>query len=65
MALMKLSRYIETFAEGSRPAPNTVKAWIRNGEVVGKKIGGLWWVDPNPVVVQTDNELLLRILRAG
>lgn len=62
---MTITQYQRSyFAEGSRPSRNTVKAWIANGDIVGQKIGGQWYVDPAPKVVKTDNELVLRVLSA-
>lgn len=69
MALMKLSQYRMTFAEGSRPDPRTIKGQITRGEIVGEKRGGLWYVDPDAEpgtkVVQrgqTNNPLVRKVL---
>ncbi len=65
MPLMSIQEYRETeFTEKSQPSFNTVKAWIRNGVVYGKKIGGKWYVDPTKDVLFTDNELVLKVLRS-
>ena len=44
--LMLLSEYRETrFTPGSRPSINTLKRWINDGELPGKRIGGLYYVE--------------------
>lgn len=61
MAWMKLSQYRRKyFAEGSRPALNTIKKWIDNGELHGKTIGGMYYVDPE--AVEPANDLVLKVL---
>lgn len=51
MALMKVSQYRrEHFVEGSRPSVNTIKKWVDNGEIYGKVIGGMYYVDPDKIV---------------
>lgn len=61
MALMKVSQYRrEHFAEGSRPSVNTIKKWVDNGEVYGKVIGGMYYVDPDKIV--TANPLVDKVL---
>lgn len=64
MPWMTISEYQEThFTKRSRPSRNTVKARIMRGDLVGKKMGGQWYVDPDVTSIATDNELVLRVLR--
>lgn len=58
--LMTISRYIEqTFEEGSRPDPRTVKRWIEHGIIKGCKIGRDYFVYPN---TETNNQLMKKVL---
>jgi len=52
------------FAEESRPAELTVRRWIRDGKVPGRKVGGTWYVDEHAWLA-AGNDLLQRILEAG
>ena len=48
MAYIKLSQYLNKhFAEGSKPTRETAIKWIESGDVVGRKLGGNWYVDPD------------------
>lgn len=43
--LMSAQEYRETqFTPESRPALDTIKSWIRKGELAGKRIGRLYFV---------------------
>lgn len=46
MALIRLSEYRERYFEGKAPDPRTLIAQIKRGEIYGRKLGGLWFVDP-------------------
>lgn len=77
MPWMTITEYQETyFTVRSKPSRNTVKAWVDRKELVGRKFGGQWYVDPTadpdvyyadpgPYVapIATDNELVWRVLR--
>ena len=64
MPLIKLSKYRqETFKEGSRPAINTLKKWVDKGELKGKKIGSMYFIDTDQRQEITPvNELVLKAL---
>ena len=48
MMWMTISEFQDKhFTHDSRPSRNTVTAWIKSGALVGKKIGGQWYVDPD------------------
>lgn len=48
-----------------RPHPSSVRRWIDNAEIPGKKIGGRYYVEIDIETESTGNELADRILRAG
>ena len=46
MQLMRVKAWISaTFVEGSRPTTQTVNKWIDKGEVPGKIIAGIAYID--------------------
>ena len=48
MQLMRVKPWISaTFAEGSRPTTSTVNKWIERGEIPGRVIAGVTYVDAN------------------
>lgn len=47
-----------------RPAPSSVRRWIEDGELPGKKIGGRYFVDIDAEQGNTGNELADRVLSA-
>ena len=45
---MKVSKWIEdTFEPGSRPTANTVKSWIKSGQIHGEVIANKHYVSVN------------------
>ena len=52
------------FSEESRPPHVTLRRWLREGKIPGRKIGGAWYIDEHAWLANGD-ELLLRILNAG
>ncbi len=63
MALMTIKEYRETmFTWNSRPSTRTIKRWIEQGRITGRKIGGQYYVDPDTDVVLAVNHLVLRVL---
>lgn len=66
MLLMKISQYREEhFVEGSRPAINTLKKWIDNGDLNGKVIGGNYYVQIDESEGESVNELVEKALSYG
>jgi len=49
------------FAEGSTPAELTVRRWLQNGDIPGRKIGGNWYIDENAWLANGD-ELVKHVL---
>lgn len=55
MAFMKLNTYRETcFVPSDIPDRRTVIGWIKAGQVVGKKLGKDWYVDPDAIIPVND-----------
>lgn len=52
------------FAEDSRPSEITVRRWLTDGKVPGRKIGGTWYVDEHAWQADGD-DLVQRVLEAG
>jgi hypothetical protein len=51
MRLVRATAWVkETFELGSRPKKDTVVTWIRTGEVPGRLIGGVAYVDADGFV---------------
>ncbi|MCG5512773.1 hypothetical protein [Ectothiorhodospira shaposhnikovii] len=63
--LMLVSEYRHLrFTPGSRPSINTLKKWIREGELPGKRLGNLYYVEVEAEAsAATEDELINRILR--
>jgi hypothetical protein len=61
MALMRIKEYQQThFTPSSAPSDRTIRKWVDDGEVFGKVIGGIYYIDPdkeNPV-----NDLVSKVL---
>lgn len=63
--LMIVSEYRDVrFAGTKKPSINTIKRWVENGSIPGKKIGGLYYVDITAESEQTGNTLADMILSA-
>jgi len=63
MKLIKLSKYRQTEFDDPKPAINTLKKWIDNGDLKGKKIGTMYFVYSNQNAQITPvNELVLKAL---
>jgi hypothetical protein len=60
MALIRISEYRQLYFEGTPPDPRTIIAQIQRGEIHGRKLGGLWYVDPDrqpqPVAVDLNRD---------
>jgi hypothetical protein len=58
---MRVSEYRRTyFTPDSMPSVNTVKKWIKNGDVAGEVIGGNYYVNMNKVIAA--NHLVNKVL---
>lgn len=64
MKLMKATRFREEyFAKGSEPSMNTLKKLIDDGDLPGRKIGTIHYVDLDRLS-QSNNPLVNRVLAA-
>lgn len=52
------------FAEGYAPPEVTVRRWLRDGVIPGRKIGGSWFVDDAAWQADGD-ELVQRVLEGA
>jgi len=65
MKLIKLDQFRKDyFAEGSRPALKTIRRQIKSGEIPGKKIGKVYYVDMDKFNL-TGNPLVDSVLLAS
>lgn len=64
MKLMKATRFrTEYFVKGSEPSMNTLKKLIDDGDLPGRKIGTIHYVDLDKLS-KSDNPLVNRVLAA-
>jgi hypothetical protein len=62
MLLMTPQQWVEKyFDKGSRPSEVTLRRWLSEGKVPGRKVGGTWYVDEHAWLAD-GNELVLRVL---
>lgn len=62
MNLMTPTAWAEKyFEEGSRPSEATMRRWLGSGEIVGRKVGGNWYVDEHAWLANGD-ALVERVL---
>ncbi|MGO1069278.1 excisionase [Lysobacter sp. CA199] len=52
------------FDAGSRPSEVTLRRWLNEGKVPGRKVGGSWFVDEHAWQADGD-DLVRRVLDAG
>lgn len=65
MKLMTTHDWAEKyFAEESKPADLTVRRWLKDGKVPGRKVGGTWYIDEHAWLAGGD-DLVQRVLEAG
>jgi len=55
----------EHFEEGSKPTTKTIRTWIDDGELPGRKIGGKYYVDMAKYEATSGNPLLDKINQAA
>ena len=64
MKLMSLSQFkAHYFDKRNQPTEATLRKWIENGDLKGRKLGGKWYIDSRSFEMQ-DNELVSQVLRA-
>lgn len=66
MQLMTVQRFREQYFEAeSRPSLNTLRKWIDEGEIRGKRIGNRYYIDEDGwQSSEVDNPLVARVLSA-
>ncbi|HEY9255775.1 MAG TPA: hypothetical protein VIP30_14700 [Stenotrophomonas sp.] len=65
MLLMTVSAWsAKYFAPGSAPAELTIRRWLQNGVLPGRKVGGNWYVDDHAWAAG-GHELVMRVLAAA
>jgi hypothetical protein len=65
MHLMTPQQWAEKyFDDASRPSEVTLRRWLNDGKVPGRKVGGTWYVDEHAWIAN-GNELVQRVLDAG
>lgn len=63
--LMSLTTFRKKyFAEGEAPTAKTLKKWIDEGEIDGRKIGGRYYIDAQKFEL-TNNDLVNNVLLAS
>lgn len=50
------------FDEGNRPSVASLRRWLSDGKIPGRKVGGTWYVDEHAWLAD-DDELVLRVLK--
>lgn len=66
MKLITLKRFRQTtehFEPGSMPSNSTLKRWVENGEIDGKRIGGIYYIDLDGFA--SDDDALVDAVLAG
>ncbi len=62
MRLMTTQKWAEKyFDKASKPSEVTVRRWLNEGKLPGRKVGGTWYVDEHAWLADGD-ELVLRVL---
>ena len=64
--LIPLETWRERTFDDPRPSMSVCYKWAREGHIMGaKKIGGLWFVDPQKEQQRTGNPLVDRVLQGN
>jgi len=63
--LMEVSEYRKLRYVGGKPSVQQLKKWIEEGEVMGEVKGGMYFVDLQAAVMETDNALLAQMMEVG
>ncbi|ATN93327.1 conserved hypothetical protein [Marinobacter salarius] len=64
--LISLEEWRKQTFEEPGPSKRVVYKWANEGHIPGaRKIGGLWYVDPDKPKQHTGNPLVDRVLQAG
>lgn len=60
--LISISEYRDLRFTGRRPAASTLRRWIEDGELPGRRIGGCYYVDLDAEQKRTGNSIADAIL---
>lgn len=64
--LKKLSLFqAEHFEPGSAPTMKTLRTWVDDGTLPGRKIGGMYYIDMAKYEATTGNALVDKVLKAA
>ena len=63
--LMEVSEYRKLRYAGGKPSVQQLKKWIQEGEVMGEIKGGMYFVDLQAAVMETDDALLAQMMEVG
>ena len=65
MHLMTPQQWAEKyFDDASRPSEVTLRRWLNDGKIPGRKVGGTWYVDEHGWLADGD-DLVRQVLDAG
>lgn len=65
MLLMTPQKWVEKYFDvGSRPSEVSLRRWLNEGKIPGRKVGGSWYVDEHAWLADGD-ELVLQVLEKG
>ena len=63
--LMKVSEYRKLRYAGGKPSVQQLKKWIEEGVVMGEIKGGMYFVDLQAAVMETDDALLAQMMEVA
>lgn len=63
--LISITEYRDLRFTGRRPAASTLRRWIEDGELPGRRIGGCYYVDIDAEQKRTGNSIADAVLEAA
>lgn len=63
--LMEVSEYRKLRYAGGKPSVQQLKKWIEEGVVMGEIKGGMYFVDLQAAVMETDDALLAQMMEVA
>lgn len=65
MKLLAAGKWLQKyFDDTSRPSVATLRRWLRDGKIPGKKVGGTWFIDEHEWLADGDLRVE-RVLKAS
>ncbi|SFH44048.1 hypothetical protein [Pseudomonas sp. NFACC45] len=61
--LMEAGEYRKLRYAGNKPSLQQLKKWIEEGEIVGEITGGMYFVDIQAAVIDSNDPLLAKMLK--